>query len=180
MKKVKAQKCIWLLKRWPENLLFCSLQEVRYRNNGNKDINLDTGESYIFKWSGPKRRRDAGVAVLIKQCDEISFEDPDVMNPRLMAMNLKICGFNIRLVNAYAPTDSHGSESKKDEFYRLLRKACVTQNNQKLIVTGDFNAKTSVSLTNCNYNGTQIIDDPLCNDNGSRIKTLCIDQWSYR
>ena len=86
-------------------------------------------------------------------------------------MNLKICGFNIR--RTYAPTDSHGSASKKDEFYRLLRKACVTQNNQKLIVTGDFNATTSVSLTNCNYNGTQIIDDPLCNDNGSRINKFC-------
>ena len=156
-----------------KNLLFCSLQEVRYRNNGDKIISLDTGESYAFKWSGPKRRRDAGVGVLIKKCDEVSCEDPDIMNPRLIAMNLKVCGFNIRLVNAYAPTDSDSSESKKDEFYRLLRKACITQKNQKLIVTGDFNATTSVSLTKCNYNGTQIIDDPLCNDNGSRIKTFC-------
>ena len=111
MKKVKMYM---VSKDVARNLLFSSLQEVRYRNNGNKVITLDTGESYIFKWSGPKRRRDAGVAVLIKQCDEISYEDLDVMNPRLMAMNLKICGFNIHLVNAYAPTDSHGSESKKD------------------------------------------------------------------
>ena len=64
-------------------------------------------------------------------------------------------------------------KAKKDDFYRLLRKACITQKNQKLIVTGDFNATTSVSLTNCKFNGTQIVDDPLCNDNGSRIKTFC-------
>ena len=143
-----------------KNLLFCSLQEVRYRNIGNEVISLDTGENYAFKWSGPKRRRDGGVGVLIKICNEISFEDPDIATPRLLAMNLKICGFNVRLVNAYAPTDCDSSESKKDDFYRLLRKACATQKNQKLIVTGDFNATTSVSLTNSKYNGTQIIATP--------------------
>ena len=37
-----------------KSLLFCSLQEVRYRNIGNEVISLDTGENYAFKWSGPK------------------------------------------------------------------------------------------------------------------------------
>ena len=39
---------------------------------------------------------------MIKICNEISFEDPDIATPKLLAMNLKICGFNVRLVNAYA------------------------------------------------------------------------------
>ena len=48
-------------------LSFCCLQEVRHRNTGNKIISLDTGEQYIFIWCGQKRRRDAGVGILIKK-----------------------------------------------------------------------------------------------------------------
>ena len=33
-------------------LLFCCLQEVKYRNTGSKLIVLDTGESYEFHWCG--------------------------------------------------------------------------------------------------------------------------------
>ena len=36
----------------------CCLQEIRYRNNG---IGVSSGAEYDFIWSGPKRRRDAGV-----------------------------------------------------------------------------------------------------------------------
>ena len=48
------------------NLLICSIQDVRYRNNGKKVINLDSGESFVFYWSRPKKRCDAGVGILIK------------------------------------------------------------------------------------------------------------------
>ena len=155
-------------------LLFCSLQEVRYRNNGHKVISLDTGESYVFVWSGHKKRRDAGVGILIKICDDISFEDPDFSNPRLMALNIQVNGFRIRLVNAYAPTNCDGSDTQKDIFYRMLRKACKKQyQHQKLIVNGDFNATTSVSLKQCYFDGKKIVDDTLCNDNGCRIKSIC-------
>ena len=49
------------------DLSFCCLQEVRYRNCGNKVIALDTGERFVFLWSGQKKRRDTGVGILIKQ-----------------------------------------------------------------------------------------------------------------
>ena len=81
-------------------LLVCSLQEVRYRNNGKQVINLDTGESFLFFWSGPKKRRDAGVGIMIRQCKEVTFDDPDVLDTRVIALNIKIKGYAIRLVNA--------------------------------------------------------------------------------
>ena len=40
-------------------LTFCCLQEIRYRNTGNKLIRLNTGEEFEFHWCGQKRRRDA-------------------------------------------------------------------------------------------------------------------------
>ena len=89
-----------------------------------------------------------------------------------MSMDLKIFGFNLRVINVYAPTES-GSSNEKDVFYRSIKKACVKrQKNQKLIVLGDFNAKTSLAAKKCCFDGTNIIDD-ISNDNGTRMKSFC-------
>ena len=156
------------------DLHICSLQEVRFRNSGKKIINLDSGETYVFFWSGPKQRRDAGVGILIKQCKDITHEDPDILDPRIIAMNITIKGYSIRLVNAYAPTNCDGSDSTKDAFYRMLGKASKKQQkNQKLVINGDFNATTSISTKLCYYDGRSIVEDSLCNDNGLRLKQYC-------
>ena len=158
-------------------VVFCCLQEVRYRNNGNKLIQLDTGESYEFHWSGQKRRRDAGVGILIKVNPGIEINSPDVNDPRVMAINLRIHGFNARIVNGYAPTECDGSDSQKDLFYKKLNAACVkTQKHQKLITVGDFNATTSIANYMSYYDGIKILEDPECNDNGSRLKSFCKSQ----
>ena len=158
-------------------LLVCSLQEVRHRNSGKKIINLDTGESYIFFWSGPKKRRDAGVGVLIKQCKEVTYEEPDINDPRVMALNIKVRGYDFRLVNAYAPTNCDGSESSKDAFYRMVRKSSIKQyKHQKLLVNGDFNATTEVAMKQCFYDGKNLVSDSVCNDNGTRLKQFCLEK----
>ena len=152
------------------NLSFCCLQEVRYRNSGSKVITLNTGESYVFFWGGPKKRRDGGVGILIKQCRDIIIEDPDIQEPRIMAMNVIIKGFRIRIVIIYSHTNCDGSDSQKDILYRSLKKACVKHHkHQKIIVCGDFNATTAVALEQSYFNG-QITEDSICNDNGLRLK----------
>ena len=78
-------------------LLVCSLQEVRYRNNGKQVINLDTGESFLFFWSGPKKRRDAGVGVMIRQCKEVTFDDPDVLDTRVIALNISFWWYYLQI-----------------------------------------------------------------------------------
>ena len=90
-----------------------------------------------------------------------------------MALIMTINGFKLQWVNGYAPTDCDGTENQKNEFYRTLRKACEREKKQKIIITGDFNATTSVSLSQSYFDGNQVIIDPICNDNGSRIKSLC-------
>ena len=156
------------------NLLICCLQEVRYRNSGQKLITLNSGEKYVFIWCGQKKRRDAGVGILIRDCPWITFDEPDFTNPRLMAMNIQVRGFKIRMVNVYSPTNCDGSENEKDTFYRMLKKSCNKQDKQqKLVVVGDFNATTAVSLDKNYFDGQQIINDSICNDNGSRLKNIC-------
>ena len=76
-----------------QNLTFCALQEVRHRNTGDEIINLNNGEKYRFIWSGKKKRRDAGVGILVKNDPSIITEDPDFSNSRIMALNINIYGF---------------------------------------------------------------------------------------
>ena len=91
-------------------------------------------------WSGPKRRRETGVAFLIKVESGITYSKPDVEDPRLIAMNITVHGFKLRIVNVYSPTDTDGTAQQKDEFYRKVRKSCESlQKNYKLLVCGDFN-----------------------------------------
>ena len=73
-------------------LQFCCLQEVRYRNHGKKEITLNTGETFVFFWYGQKIRRNAGVGLLIKKCKDIQFDEPDICDPRIMALNIKVKG----------------------------------------------------------------------------------------
>ena len=88
-----------------------------------------------------------------------------------MAIDLKVNGFNIRVVNGYAPTEADGTEQQKLIFYSNLNKAIIkTQKKQKVIVAGDFNATTSISHKRCFFDGKKIITDQLCNDNGNRLK----------
>ena len=59
-------------------LAFCCLQEVRYRNTRKQRIRLDTGVEYDFLWCGIKKRRNAGVGILIKIDATITAADPDI------------------------------------------------------------------------------------------------------
>ena len=138
-----------------------------------KLIELDTGEKYNFFWCGQKKRRAAGVGLLIKSERGITSSLPDYNDPRVMGINLNIHGFNIRLVIGYSPTNISGSDSARDDFHRKLKKACDSRpKNYKLIVAGDFNAETSFVYSKTEFDGSNIIYDELCNDNGQRLKSF--------
>ena len=156
-------------------LTFCCIQEVKYRNSGKKLIRLDSGEEFEFHWCGRQKRREAGVGFLIKVDPRIMISDPDTQDARYMSMDLKIYGFNLRVINVYSPTESNGSDNQKDLFYRSINKVCKKrEKHQKVIVVGDFNAKTSLAYKKCNYDGISIIPDDDSNDNGSRLKSFCM------
>ena len=53
-------------------------------------------------------KRGAGILIRIHPAIEIN--SPDVNDPRIMAINLKIHGFNVRIVNGYSPTETGGSK----------------------------------------------------------------------
>ena len=137
-------------------ITLCCLQEVRYLNYGSKLIRLNNGDNFKFVWCGKKKRRELGVAFIIKDDPRIIVDEPDVKDPRMLAVNISVYGFKIRLVNAYSPTEN-GSDTQKDAFYRLLEKACKTEDkHRKLIIADDFNATTSISLKNVLMTGRKL------------------------
>ena len=170
-----------------ENLTFCCLQEVKYRNSGKKIIELNTGQKFNFFWCGQKKRRAAGVGLIIKSERGITTSQPDYQDSRIMGINLNIHGFKIRLVIGYSPTNISGSDSAKDEFYRTMKKVCNNRpKNHKLIVCGDFNAETSLVYQKTEFDGSYVMhQDDLCNDNGLRLKSfsrqfkLCMPQTYF-
>ena len=91
-----------------------------------------------------------------------------------MALNIIIKGFKLRVINAYSPTNIDGTQHQKDDFYKTLEKACVkTEKHFKIVIAGDFNAKTSIVLKKCFFDETTVIEDNECNENGDRLKTFC-------
>ena len=125
-------------------------------------------------WCGKKKKQEAGVGFLIKIGHDIDYSEPDVCNPRVMAIDMKIYGFKIRVVNVYSQTNSDGIQNQKDEFYRLVRKACIKNNkHQKVMVAGDFNAQTSVAIRKCNFDEHSIVQDNECNDFKEWLKSFC-------
>ena len=90
-----------------------------------------------------------------------------------MGINLKIYGFNLRVVNVYSPTDCDGTDEQKQKLYSDIYKASKTsQNHQKLIITGDFNATEGVAKYKSNFDGKNVTDIDF-NDNGMRLKQFC-------
>ena len=98
-------------------ITLCCLQEVRYLDYGSKLIRLNNGDNFKFIWCGKKKRRELGIGD-----PRIIVDEPDVKDPRMLAVNITVYGFKIRLVNAYSPTEN-GSDTQKDAFYRLLEKS---------------------------------------------------------
>ncbi|XP_066921086.1 uncharacterized protein [Clytia hemisphaerica] len=146
-------------------LQFLSLQEVRWKGVDSKLIELDTGEKYEFHWSGFKRKREAGVGILIRIDKFTEIEAPDFNTPRIMGVNLKIHGFNLRVVNVYSPTDCDGTDEQKNKFYSDLKKASKKQQkHQKLILletsTPQPMLQNSKFMTDCRvYNGFDVETD---------------------
>ena len=157
-----------------QNLAFCRLQEVRWRESGAKLVTLDTGEKFEFHWSGYKKKREAGVGILIRVHPDIEINTPNVATPRLIAIDIKVHGFNLRVVNCYAPTQVNSTDAQKQLFYAELNKAVAkTEKHQKLLVLGDFNATTALSERHSFFDGIKISTDNKSNDNGQRLKSFC-------
>ena len=47
-----------------------------------------------------------------------------------------------------------------------------TKKNYKLIIAGDFKAETSFVYSKTEFDGSNVMYDEICNDNGQRLKSF--------
>ena len=58
------------------------------------EITLNDGIKYQFIWCGMKMQREAGVGLLIKIDPKVIIKDAEIMDPRMIVINIKAYGFN--------------------------------------------------------------------------------------
>lgn len=95
----------------------------------------DCGPSY---WSGCNRDRNAGVGILLKSPAFVLQRVERVVHGRLLCVDGKWDGQEIRLVNVYCPTDLQ----KRVEVLKMLPPLLLC--NRRVILGGDFNCIISV------------------------------------
>lgn len=92
------------------------------------------------------------------------------INERIMSIDLKINGRDIRIFGIYAPTDDSDTNTKENFFEKLTEELMTTKNNVEIIILGDLNGRVGKALDSkiIGRHGEDVV-----NDNGSRWIELC-------
>ena len=131
------------------NLDVICFQEVRRLNTGSL-----THHGFSFYWSGLRRHKKHGVAIAIRKCNYITIESIHNINARIMAIDLMVRGFKVRVISCYAPT-LYTSLSTKQSFYKDLSMLSKADGKRKVIIQGDFNAEFQISRTHSCFDGSR-------------------------
>ena len=161
------------------NLDVLAMQETRRISSGVITLKDDSINGWQLIWSGHKRKRQHGVAILL--APHVILEDHNVFqDARIITAKVRSRGVRFALLNAYAPTEASGSENAKSCFYSSLNKAKQYLDKMpkfKLIALGDFNATISAhSKTSGAWDsvlGHNNSDRVETNNNGERLLTWC-------
>ena len=134
-------------------LMWVCLQEVRLLGKGVKELLVD-GTKWRIAWSGGESKMH-GVAICYQDSRNIIIENqPEQISPRLMALNVDIAGTKLRIISAYAPTNTY-SLAQKEMFYDDLTKLSKIKpgTKRKLAIFGDFNGSCSAFDRACRFSG---------------------------
>ena len=94
----------------------------------------------LINWSGFKYKKQAGVALIIKKDANITIDDAEYINSRIITASVTVYGYKLKFITCYSPTDC-SNEDQKVVFYNNLAKTTnVDSRKRKLIYLGDFNA----------------------------------------
>ncbi|XP_066919455.1 craniofacial development protein 2-like [Clytia hemisphaerica] len=166
----KLEKCIEEIHN--AGLSICALQETRRLGKGSGIISStieNITNDYEIHWSGHLHKRTHGVSIAIKVDPNIEIIEVTPINARLIILDVNVYGCYLKVIGCYAPTEED-SESAKTSFYNLLQKHVrATQENQKVICLGDFNATSSAFWYNSSLRENSVIPDLVVNNNGERF-----------
>ena len=155
-----------------------AMQEVRRTGSGVFTFDDDSLKGWQLVWSGHKRKRSHGVAILL--APHIKIEDHEEhLAARIVSATINMKGMRLTILDA--PTDCTKSEAAKSAFYVALSKAKADLDKNpkyKLVTLGDFNATISTesksSGTWDSILGHNNSDRVETNDNGNRMLAWCL------
>ena len=157
-----------------------AMQETRRTNSGVYTLGDKSISGWQLVWSGHKRKRQHGVAILL--APHVILEEHDVfLDARIVTAKVRVGNMCLALLNAYAPTEANRSDTAKSCFYRALVKAKTALEMTpkfKIVTLGDFNATiSSQSKTSGAWDsvlGHNNSDRVTTNDNGERLLSWCL------
>ena len=154
-----------------------AVTETKKKGQGVENV----GPNHILIFSGvnEKDRAKAGVGLLIHKSQEKLVESWNFISPRILEVNIKTKGRDIKLLVAYGPNED-ANKDEKDIFENDLQLAAEKLNNkQELMVLGDLNARVGNNIetaggvigkegeTTISPNGERLID--FCLKNNMKI-----------
>ena len=157
------------------NIDIAALSETRLPCS---DSMVDSG--YTFFWSGKeeKDRREVGLGFAVRtSVAKLLDQDPTPISDRIMTMRLPLeKDVYATIISVYAPTVTNPEENKEEFYTQLRRVLSKVPPKDKLILTGDFNARVGRDsdkwpgvlgphgIGKCNSNGELLLG--LCSENG--------------
>ena len=105
---------------------------------GMGEFNSD--DHYIY-YCGQESHRRNGVAIMVNKRVQNAVLGCNLKNDRMISVRFKGKPFNIRVIQAYAPT-SNAEEAEVERFYDDLQDLLeLTPKKDVLFIIGDWNAK---------------------------------------
>ena len=96
-----------------------AMQETRRLSSGITTFVDKSIYGWQLIWSGHKRKRQHGVAILL--APHVTLEEYEVfLDARVITAKVRVGNMRLALLNVYAPTNSNGSDSAKSGFYRAI------------------------------------------------------------
>ena len=152
-----------------------SLQEVRWKSMGSKLISLNNIDAFKFFWCGPDDKHSSDVGILVRLGNNIICENPDFSYPIVIAINISVGGFTIRIISAYGPTNCDPCQAQKEDFYYNIQQAIRNNKNTYPILIGaDFNAVTAATKFRSYFDGTKPTLSEETNENGRMMDSFAI------
>ena len=139
---------------------------------GSGQTALTTGEELLYSGKEEGSHHEEGVGILIAKEVKNSLLEWEAISSRIITARFKSTARNVTVINAYAPTNLAGDDTK-DQFYEQLQAVINKVPKRDLqILLGDMNAK----IGNDNRGLEQVMGKHglgIQNDNGRRFTEFC-------
>ena len=124
------------------NVNILGIRELKWTGMG--EFNSD--DHYIY-YCGQESLRRNGVAIMVNKRVQNAVLGVNLKNDRMISVRFQGKPFNIRVIQAYAPT-SNAEEAEVERFYEDLQYLLkLTPPKDVLFIIGDWNAKVGSQET---------------------------------